>query len=88
MQSDNLGFHLNCDCRNCRLGRHGLDSRHARTEIFVTETQTCVRERQERVNRVRRRLSQIKPEDGDMIALVGAVKGLLDIVADDGDDFE
>jgi hypothetical protein len=63
----------------------------------MTETQTYVRERQERVNRVRRRLSQIKPEDGDMIALVSAIKGLLDIVADDspeygraqlGDDFE
>jgi hypothetical protein len=41
--------------------------------------------RAEQINRVRRRLAKIQPEDGDMIALVGAMKGILDIVADDGD---
>jgi hypothetical protein len=46
------------------------------------------RTRGEQVARLRKRLKAIKPEDRDMIALVGAVKGLLDIVADDGDDFE
>lgn len=46
------------------------------------------RDRGERVQRLRKRLAGIRPEDGDMIALIGAVKGMLDIIADDGDDYE
>jgi hypothetical protein len=42
--------------------------------------------RQERIDRLRRRLTKIKPEDGDMIELVGAVKGMLDVIADDGEE--
>jgi uncharacterized membrane protein len=52
----------------------------------MSEHTNLERIRREQVNRVRRRLSQIRPEDSDMIALVGAVKGILDIIADDGDD--
>jgi len=45
-------------------------------------------ERRKQINRVRRRLSRINPEDGDMIALVGVTKAILDIIADDGEDYE
>jgi hypothetical protein len=34
--------------------------------------------------RLRARLRAIKPEDGDMIALLGVVKGMLDIIDDVG----
>ena len=44
--------------------------------------------RSEQIARVRVRLSQIRPQSRDVIALVGAVKGILDIIADDGDDYE
>jgi hypothetical protein len=42
------------------------------------------RDRAAEINRIRRRLSRIKPEDQDMIEFIGAVKGMLDIIADDG----
>jgi hypothetical protein len=52
--------------------------------VTETPTQTMQRTaRRDRINRVRRRLSQIEPEDQDIIALIGAVKGMLDILADD-----
>jgi hypothetical protein len=56
----------------------GLDMSYEHTNLERT--------RREQINRVRVRLSQIRPQSRDMIALVGAVKGLLDIIADDGDD--
>jgi hypothetical protein len=34
--------------------------------------------------RLRKRLAEIKPEDGDMIALVGVLKGMLDVIDDLG----
>jgi hypothetical protein len=35
-----------------------------------------------RTARLRERVAGIKPEDGDMIALLGVIKGIMDIVDD------
>jgi hypothetical protein len=36
----------------------------------------------ERTDRIRMRLRSIKPEDGDMIQLIGAIKGIIDLIDD------
>lgn len=40
-----------------------------------------LRQRNQR-ERLRQRIREIKPEDADMIALLGVVKGLMDIIDD------
>lgn len=44
------------------------------------------RTRKKRIDRVRTRLKQIRPEDGDMIEFRNVMQALCDIMADDGDD--
>jgi hypothetical protein len=39
------------------------------------------RQRNQR-ERLRKRLAEIKPEDGDMIALISVLKGVLDVIDD------
>jgi hypothetical protein len=39
------------------------------------------RQRNQR-ERLRKRLAEIKPEDGDMIALISVLKGVLDVLDD------
>ena len=46
----------------------------------------CGAVRRARIARLRTRLKQITPNDGDMIDLIGVVKGLIDVLADDGED--
>lgn len=46
------------------------------------------RTRRDQVARVRTRLKAIKPEDADLIALIGVIKGVMDIIEDDGEDGE
>lgn len=38
--------------------------------------------RREQLARLRARIKEIRPEDADMIALLGVVKGLMDIIDD------
>lgn len=39
-----------------------------------------------RTTRLRERLKEIKPEDHDMIELIAVLKGIMDIVDDDGEE--
>lgn len=54
----------------------------------MNQQRVVQRSRREQIARVRTRLAKITPEDRDMLALINVIKGLIDVVADDGGDDE
>lgn len=45
----------------------------------------ATRSRRDQIARLRTRIKAINAQDQDMLDLLGVIKGLMDIIADDGD---